>query len=246
MQDNGKIVVYMPAGEAREGKMRAAIDADKQCRFAWGGNSSELPGDVQFRADDRILNLELKDFTGKGGENSDLIGSILNGHLLLQTYKLRKDGNPCAIVPLGSEEDMKSACMKSAYSRGKRGDAATDLMVTHENMVWDFEANCRGQNIGFWWMKSVPFRRILSNAHKILTEADLSRYAPKPMNGEEQAVALSILAGDGIGPAKAKNILQNFDLCLITQHGFMGKLEDCSGIGKKLASRIRQNIEVME
>lgn len=239
------IQVFMPAGEAREAKMRAAIEADKQGRFAWGGNSSELPGDVRFQDGDKILNLELKDFTGKGGENSDLIGSILNGHLLLQTYKLRKDGNPCAIVSLGSEEDMKNACMKSAYSRGKRGDAATDLMVTHENMVWDFEAKCRGQNIGFWWMKSVPFRRILSNAHKILTDADLSRYAPKPMNGEEQAVALSILAGDGIGATKAKNILDKFEICLRPKTA-IGCLEDCDGIGKKLASRIRGNIEVVE
>lgn len=246
MPDNGKIVVYMPAGEARESRMRAAIEADKQGRFQWAGNASDLPGDVQFRAGDKILNLELKDFTGKGGENSDLVGSILNGHLLLQTHKLRKAGNACAIVSLGSEEDMKSACMKSAYSRGKRGDAATDLMVTHENMVWDFEANCRGQNIGFWWMKSVPFRRILSNAHKILTEADLSRYAPKPMGGEEKAVALSILAGDGIGPAKAKNILELFDICLMVKDGLMAELEDCQGIGPKLAKRIRENIEVVD
>jgi hypothetical protein len=240
------IQVFMPAGEAREARMRAAIEADKQGRFQWAGNASDLPGDVQFRAGDKILNLELKDFTGKGGENSDLVGSILNGHLLLQTHKLRKAGNACAIVSLGSEEDMKSACMKSAYSRGKRGDAATDLMVTHENMVWDFEANCRGQNIGFWWMKSVPFRRILSNAHKILTDADLSRYAPKPMEGEEKAVALSILAGDGIGPAKAKNILQKFDLCLMVKDGCLAELEDCDGIGPKLASRIRENIGVVE
>lgn len=245
------IQVFMPAGEAREAKMRAAIEADKQGRFAWGGNSSELPGDVRFQDGDKALNLELKDFTGKGGENSDLLGSILNGHLLLQTYKLRKDGNPCAVVPLGSEEDMKNACMKSAYSRGKRGDAATDLMVTHENMVWDFEANCRGQNIGFWWMKSVPFRRILSNAHKILTKADLSRYAPKPMEGEEKAVALGILAGDGIGPKKALAVLRNYDIRLCPKKswgpdGWNGVLEDCDGIGPKLASRIRQNIEVMD
>jgi len=246
VQDNGKITVYMPAGEAREARMRAAIEADKQGCFAWGGNASDLPGDVQFRAGDKILNLELKDFTGKGGENSDLIGSILNGHLLFQTYKLRKGGNPCAIVVLGSEDDMKNACMKSAYSRGKKGDAATDLMITHENMVWDFEANCRGQNIGFWWMKSIPFKRILSNVHKILTDADLSRYAPKPMEGEEKAVALSILAGDGIGPVKAKNILQKFDLCLMVKDGCMAELEDCDGIGPKLASQIRKNLEVIE
>lgn len=49
MQDNGKIVVYMPSGEAREAKMRAAIEADKQGRFVWGGNASDLPGDVRFR-----------------------------------------------------------------------------------------------------------------------------------------------------------------------------------------------------
>lgn len=244
-----RISVYMPAGEAREAKVRAAIQSDKQCRFEWSGNSSEIPCDVRFQGATTILheypyshrenvfNVELKDFTGRKDDNSDLLSSILNGRLYLQTLKLRKAGQPCAIVILGNEEDLKNACMKSAYHRGLKGEAATDLMITYENMVWDFEANCRGQNIGVWWLKSVPWKRILSNVHKILTEADLSRYAPKPVEGEEQAVALSILAGNGIGPGKAKSILEKFRIWLLPKISD-ACLTDCDGIGEKLALQL--------
>lgn len=237
------IQVLMPSGEAREPKLRQAIEKDKQKRFAWLGNSSEIPGDIQFinGHPSTRFNVELKAFTGKEGDNSDLLKSILNGHLYLQTLKLRR--GPCAIVVLGNEEDLKTACMKSAYQRGIKGEAAVDLSVTYENLVWDFEANCRGQNIGFWWLKSVPWKRILSGAHKILTESDLSRYAPKPVEGEDRAVALSILLGHGIGPIKAKSILDHFQVIL--EPWFEDTyLTDIEGIGEKLATQIGKSKNV--
>lgn len=265
-----KIQVLMPGGEAREDKLRRAIEKDKQKRFEWSGNSSEIPGDAQFSlqitmtiesngimnpgrigfrrpyqqkiGSDKVFNLEIKAFTGKADDNSDLLGTILSGHGLLQTFKLRKAGHPCAFVILGNEEDLKNACMKSAYHRGLKGDAATDLMITYENMVYDFEAKCRGQNIGFWWFKSVPFKRILSNVYYILTESDLSSYAPKPMDGEEQAVALSLLV-DGIGPTKAKSILEKFEICLEPRKPCTF-LDDCDGIGQKLAEGVGKAIKI--
>jgi hypothetical protein len=249
---NQKIQVLMPGGEAREDRLRRAIEKDKQKRFAWAGNSSEIPGDIQFINGhpggleelfdcSTRFNVELKAFTGKEGDNSDLLGSILNGHLYLQTLKLRK--GPCTIAVLGNEEDLKNACMKSAYQRGIKGEAAVNLAVNYENLVWDFEANCRGQNIGFWWLKSVPWRRILSGAHKILTEADLSKYAPKPIEGEEMVVALSIMLGYGIGPTKAKSILEKFKICLEPRFPCTF-LDDCDGIGQKLAESVGKAIKI--
>jgi len=250
----------MPAGEAREGKLRAAIEADKQGRFAWAGNASGLPGDVRFCLHiecenfakdshcepcdrgpcvrDYRLDVELKDFTGEG--NSDYLSSILNGHLWDQVTKAK---GPYVIVVMGDDNDVGDAIRKAA-SRNHRMDPKK-LMQYYE-MVEGFEANCIACGVQVWRLKTDPFRRLLLRARKILEGGNLSGFAPKPAPGERKAVALSILAGDGIGPAKAKNILQKFDLCLMVKDGLMVELEDCSGIGPKLASRIRQNIEVVD
>lgn len=243
-----RISVFIAAGEGRAEKIIAQIEKDKAQRFEFAGYSSEIPGDIQFVNPEReglaalfgqasTFNVELKDFTGKGDENSDLMGSILNGHLYQQTLQLRRAGYPCAIVVLGDEKDLENSILNSVCSRGKRGDVATDLMISYQNMVFDFEANCRGQNIGVWWLKKVPFKRLLSNVYHILTEADLSGYAPKPLAGEEQSVGLSILAGDGIGKAKADSILEHFRISMQPRHPDCF-LDDCNGIGPKLAQSV--------
>ena len=262
------IQVYMPAGEAREARMRAAIEADKQGRFQWGGNSSDLPGDVRFslKCDSireenfgpmyeygeymgdliktfpeeitKTLDVEIKDFTGEG--NSDYLASILNGHLWDQVTKAK---GPYVVAVLGDDNDVGAAIRKAA-SRNHRMDPKK-LMQYYE-MVEGFEANCIACGVQVWRLKTDPFKRLLLRARKILEGGNLSGFAPKPAPGERRAVALSILAGDGIGATKAKSILQKFDLCLMVKDGLMAELEDCSGIGPKLASRIRQNIEVVD
>ena len=257
------IQVFMPAGEAREARMRAAIEADKQGRFAWGGNSSDLPGDVRFKrcfpcpvcnlSEDTkcsncedfglklansILDVELKDFTGEG--NSDYLASILNGHLWDQVTRAK---GPYVVAVLGDDNDVGAAIRKAA-SRNHRMDPKK-LMQYYE-MVEGFEANCIACGVQVWRLKTDPFRRLLLRARKILEGGDLSKFAPKPSEKERKAVALSILAGDGIGATKAKSILQKFDLCLMVKDGCLAELEDCDGIGPKLARRIRENIEVVD
>ena len=263
MPDNGKIVVYMPAGEAREAKLRAAIEADKQGRFAWGGNPSELPGDVRFKrcfpcpvchlsADTKctncddfelkmahsILDVEIKDFTGDG--NSDYLNSILNGHLWDQVTRAT---GPYVIDVLGDDNDVGAAIRKAA-SRNHRMDPKK-LMQYYE-MVEGFEANCIACGVQVWRLKTDPFKRLLLRARKILEGGNLNGFAPHPAPGERQAVALSILAGDGIGPKMAANILLRYDLCLILRDGYCGDLEDVQGIGPKRAETIKKNIEVYD
>jgi ribosomal protein S13 len=75
-----------------------------------------------------------------------------------------------------------------------------------------------------------------------MTESDLSGYAPTPMEGEEHAVALSLLV-DGIGPAKAKNILKKFEICLEPRLPCTF-LDDCDGIGKILAESVGKAIKI--
>lgn len=264
------IQVFMPAGEAREGKLRAAIEADKQGRFTWGGNSSELPGDVRFCLcepdgaapvavciDDRTgeeysepseyiyhtLDVEIKDFSEDG--NSDYLASILNGHLWDQTTRAK---GPYVIAVLGDDADISSSIRKAAGhgKKGKHGSFDLDKFASYANMVDGFEANCIGQGIQVWHLGYNQFPRLLLRARKILEGGNLSGFSPKPAPGERRAVALSILAGDGIGATKAKNILQKFDLCLMVKDGCLAELEDCDGIGPKLAKRIRENIEVVD
>lgn len=264
MQDNGKIVVYMPSGEAREEKMRAAIEADKQGRFAWGGNASDLPGDVRFCLDyekttcvedsigcqafpkttvTKILDVEIKDFTGEG--NSDYLSSILNGHLWDQVTRAT---GPYVIVVLGDDHDIQAAIRKAAGhgEKGKRGAFDIEKFSQYSALVDGFEANCEGEHIRIFKLGYNQFPRLLLRARKILEGGNLSKFAPKPAPGERRAVALSILAGRGVGPKMAANILEKYNLCLILRDGYCGDLTDCEGIGPKRAETIKKNIEVMD
>ena len=268
MRDNGKIAVFMPAGEAREKKMRAAIEADKQGRFMWGGNSSELPGDVRFslKCDSireenfgpmyeygeyvgdliktfpeeitKTLDVEIKDFSEDG--NSDYLASILNGHLWDQVTRAKE---PYVVVVLGDDNDVGAAIRKAA-SRNHRMDPKK-LMQYYE-MVEGFEANCIARGVLVWRLKTDPMKRLLLRARKILEGGDLSGFVPKPAEKERMEVGLSILAGRGVGPKMARNILERYQLCLTLRDGYCGDLEDIPGIGPKRAETIKKNIEVMD
>lgn len=214
-----------------------------------------MPFDLEFWPEDditRALHVELKDFTGQA--TSDYVNSIINGHLALQTLAAREIGEPFIIAVLGDDHDIQAAIRAAAGEgrkggNGKRGKPACfdiNKFKQYSDLVDGFEANCEGCQIRVIKLGYNQFPRLLLRARKILEGGNLSGFAPKPMPGERQAVALSILAGDGIGATKAKSILQKFDLCLMVKDGCLAELEDCSGIGPKLASRIRENIEVVD
>jgi hypothetical protein len=113
-------------------------------------------------------------------------------------------------------------------------------------MVEGFEANCIGVGIPVWRLKTDPWKRLLLRVRKILEGGDLSGFAPKPADGERKTVGLSILAGRGVGPKMAANILQRYNLCLILRDGYCGDLEDIPGIGPKRAETIMKNLEVLD
>lgn len=228
-------------GSKRATGLANAIARDKQKRFAPIEFSSDIPGDIQFRDGDMVVNVELKDFTGNG--NSDLLASINNGHLYLQTLKLRAAGHPAEVDILGSEDDMDKAIHHTVKSRGLRGDEYSRTVDTYENLVYDFEANCWGQNIGFRWLKRTPWRRILSSADKTLHGGDLSSHGPKKLAGEELVTGLSIIAGNGIGKSKAASILSKFRLKLDPMEPDT-YLDDCDGIGKILAESVGRKLNV--
>ena len=207
-----------------------------------------LPFDLEFWAEDNITNaihVELKDFSDAG--NSDYLSSILNGHLWEQCLAARELGEPMIIAVLGDDRDVNEA-IKIAASRNHRVDA--NKLFQYFQMVDGFEANCIGLGIPVWRLKTDPWKRLLLRVRKILEGGDISGFAPKPSDGERQVVGLSILAGRGVGPKKARNILDRFNVCLVPKDDSYGYdspvLEDCQGIGPKIAEIIRKNLEVVE
>ncbi len=214
-----------------------------------------MPFDLEFWPEGDItkaLHIEIKDFGQNNG--SDYLSSILSGHLWEQCQAAREIGEPFIIAVLGDDHDIQAAIRAAAGEgrkggNGKRGKPAcfdVDKFAQYSALVDGFEANCIGENIQIWKLGYNQFPRLLLRARKILEGGDLSGFAPKPADGERKTVGLSILAGRGVGPKMAANILKRYQLCLILRDGYCGDLTDCEGIGPKRAETIRQNIEVMD
>jgi len=209
-----------------------------------------LPFDLEFWAEDNITNaihVELKDFSDAG--NSDYLSSILSGHLWSQALAAREIGEPFVIAVLGDDHDIEKAIARAA-GEGRKGSKSRCFDIKkfeqYHAMVDGFESNCMGAGIQVWHLGYNQFPRLLLRVRKLLEGGDLSGFAPKPADGERQAVGLSILAGRGVGPKMAVNILERYNLCLILRDGYCGDLEDCEGIGPKRAETIRKNLEVLD
>lgn len=247
MSPSSPILVSLDPNEAarpRAKYVREAV-ADDEHFFSPVGEKASLPFDLRFIQEGKTLHIELKDFSEEG--NSDYLASILNGHLWEQCLAARELGEPMIIAVLGDDRDVNEA-IKIAASRNHRVDAKK--LFQYFQMVDGFEANCIGLGIPVWRLKTDPWKRLLLRVRKILEGGDISGFAPKPSDGERQVVGLSILAGRGVGPKKARNILDRFNVCLMPKDDSYGYdspvLEDCQGIGPKIAEIIRKNLEVVE
>jgi len=208
-----------------------------------------LPFDLEFWAEDNITNaihVELKDFSDAG--NSDYLSSILSGHLYEQVLAAREIGEPLIIAVLGDDHDIQEAIRKAAGHDHKGHRRGFDLKKFEQYyaMVDGFESNCIGCGIQVWHLGYNQFPRLLLRVRKILEGGNLVGFIPKPADGERLAVGLSILAGRGVGPKMAANILERYNLCLKPKDGHCGDLEDCEGIGPKRAETIRKNLEVLD
>lgn len=236
-----KILTYIDGNEIPHDRCRLLEEAiGKDDHFSLIKEHKELLFDLLFECGGRRFSVEIKDFGETG--NSDYINSIRSGHLFNQTLAARELGEPMIIAVLGDDRDVNEA-IKIAASRNHRVDAKK--LFQYFQMVDGFEANCIGLGIPVWRLKTDPWKRLLLRVRKILEGGDISGFAPKPSDGERQVVGLSILAGRGVGPKMAANILQRYNLCLMIKDGFCGDLVDCEGIGPKRAEMIRKNLEVL-
>jgi hypothetical protein len=248
-----------------------AVEADERFEIAPMGGYLEPPFDLQFLVGGncpekckfaescryapgelidcnhflprKTFHVELKDFTGD--DSSDYLASILSGHLYEQILAARERQEPVAVVVLGDDSGVGAAIRKAASyaTAGHRVDP--EKLMEYYRMVEGFEANCIALNVQVWRLKTDPYGRMLLRVRKILEGGDLTGFAPAPAEGERQAVGLSILAGKGIGPVKARAILEKFDVCIEPKQkiGYV-YLDDCDGIGPKLAEKIGQALHV--
>jgi hypothetical protein len=146
-------------------------------------------------------------------------------------------------IVLGDDAEIVQAITNIVLNRGIRGQEAEDKITEYISMLEDFEANCIGMNIQIWRLKIDPWRRMLRSVQKILQVGDLSVFRPKPAISERQAVGLSILCGKGLGPARANRILEKFYVSLVPKKPDT-YLDDCPGIGPKLATVVRDALFV--
>ena len=245
MQQISPIRVSLDSNEAhraRAKKIKAAIIRDDHFFLA---DPADCPFDLCFQWEGKTINVELKDFTRVGEPQSDYVASIVNqsGHLYQQTLVGRELQVPLIIVVLGDDAEIIQAITNIVLNRGIRGQEAEDKISEYISMVEDFEANCIGMNIQIWRLKIDPWRRMLRSVQKILQGGDLTVFRPKPAISERQAVGLSILCGKGLGPARANSILEKFYVSLVPKKPGT-YLDDCPGIGPKLATVVQDALFV--
>ena len=245
MQQISPIKVSMDINEvhrARARNVKAAVLKDD--RF-FLNPPKRCPFDLCFQWEGKTINVELKDFTGTGGSQSDYVASIVNqsSHLYRQVLAGRELQDPLIIVVLGDDADIIQAINKIVINRCINGQEAEDRIIEYISMVEDFEANCIGMNIQIWKLKIDPWNRILQCVLRILHGGDLTIFRPRPALNERQAIGLSILCGKGLGPAKAKGILEKFCISLVPKKPDT-YLEDCQGIGPKSAKAIQEALMI--
>lgn len=237
------ILVSIDTNEAhrlRAMHIRKLIEADEHF-LLW--KIENLSHDIRFQWLDRALNIELKDFTGD--HQSDYVSSIISpeGRLYQQVLTGRELQDPMIIIVLGGDSDVASAIAKVVSGRGFRGLEAVDKIVEYTDMIEGFEANCEGCNIRIWRLKENPYGRMLLKVRKILKGGDLLGFRPSPAEDERKLAGLSLLIGNGIGPARSRSILERFNLTLEPKKPDT-YLNDCNGIGPKLALVIREALDL--
>lgn len=237
------ILVSIDANEAhrtRVGRFRKALLVDGHFLL---GKVKNLSHDIRFQWEGQTLNIELKDFTGDC--QCDYVSSIINpeGRLYRQVLTGREIQDPLIIAVLGGDAEVASAIAKTVFSRGFQGQEAEDKIMEYTQMVEDFEANCEACNIRVWRLLENPYGRMLLRVRKILMGDDLSSFRPNPANGERKFVGLSLMIGNGVGPARSGSILEKFNLTLEPKKPDT-YLTDCKGIGSKLAAVVQESLNL--
>lgn len=207
--------------------------------------SGRLVGDLHFNWCGNAVIVEIKDFTGG---KSDFTGSIFNGHMWRQCVAAAEAGIPYIIAVVGEWKDLRESIAKSLNDRGITDDWDNQYLSSF-NMVHGFIANAEGLNIRVWMFESDEFykyewmKHLFDRVRNILQGGNIRSFAPHPAPEERKVIGFSIMAGEGIGPAKAEAILSKFRVVLQPIEAGT-ELTDCKGIGKELGGRVAQRFPI--
>lgn len=225
------ITVTIDSNEQTSPRSKALCSAiDDDSRFTFAGFEQQAV-DVCFARGDTQTRfwVELK-------EPEDYLASVINGHLFDQVLRIRETGDPGMILVIGSDNQVVYAVISSCTHRGRRGPQSSEKIRTYNNLIRDFEANAYALRIPVMRMHRSPYSRLLSIAHKVLTDADLLAHRPHPAENERHVAALCMLV-PGIGPERAKAILKTYSFRELASAS-EDDLRRVAGIGPKLAERI--------
>lgn len=251
-----RIKAYIAAGEGeRSKKLALAIMEDP--RFEPLEVNVDIPVDVQFLSHgvgwniekplsspivdyshSKIFNCELK-------ECSDYISSALgkDGHLYLQHLTMREAGHTAMILVLGGDAQVNDAIYRSLKTQ-YRGDELSYNMESYKKRLQDFEAQSFALGIPVMRWQLDPFSRLLSHAAKVLGDATLMDYRPRPSEGERELVAACCLTR-GIGPETWRNVLAEYQIGLVPRGDYAKPIEEIEGIGKKRATVINPMVRMV-
>lgn len=247
-----KIQVFADSNESGSSRMaKLALALVNDLRFEWKGYA-ELDVDLQF-----VISEYSEDYPKNGGrriranvskyfnaelkEPSDFVTSAISpsGHLYQQVLSLRESGHPCMILVLGGDDEVQAA-VKDALVTRYRGQELGFQIASYNDRLMDFEANCEALGCPVRRMKTSPWKRLLSTAHKILTGGSLMQYAPRPAEGEREITALCV--AKGIGPKTAAAIYSDYgsiaNLCTATMEDLAAFKQDGRKIGQAKAEAI--------
>jgi hypothetical protein len=244
-----KIRSFIAAGEGERAK-KLALAICEDPRFMPLEINAEIPVDVQFRLlslemhrsgdifKEKIFNCELK-------ECKDYVISALgrDGHLYLQHLAMSEAGHRSIIVVLGGDNQVADAIfqiLKTQY----HGDELKYEMESYKKRLFDFEAKCFASGIPVMRWQLDPFQRLLSHAHKVLTDASLMDYRPRPAEGERELCAASCLHR-GIGPELMKVLLDEYQLAFVPRGDYAVHVEELPGWGKKRCAQVNPMIRMI-
>ena len=238
-----RISILISANEGdRIKRLESALVGDK--RFQPLQVSSDLPADLRFECAGLYLNVELK-------LPSDLVQSIMSGHLYEQTLSIREACEDGCIVVLGDLDSIYKALRDSAIGRGvKKSEISHVVASTHaryksfkkRSLLNGIPMFYRGDDSGFFDGPD-QWKDILELAADYLTGGDMLGFRMRPADGERELAAASMLFhGDGIGPGVLRPVLDQYALRLVPRSKDATPITDLPGIGTKRSAIIERAV----
>ena len=237
---NEKITVLMSPNEKKSSRatgLARAIAEDN--RFSLP-DFQDIKTDLQFLYESniglRVFNAELK-------EPSDYVSTVLgaNGHGAMQYLDMAEAGHRCMFLVLGSDADVSQAIKDSLKTR-YRGSELAFQIASYEKRLIHFESLCEELKAPVERWKAMPYTRLLSRVHTILTgKTSMAGYGPRPKENEREVFAANCLFR-GIGAETLAGVLKDYRVALVPRVAGARPVEELPGIGPKRACLLNERI----